>query len=368
MQTLEVALGSRSYPIHIGPELLGRADLYERLPHKTGTLIVTNEVVAPLYLERLKHALPSAQTLVLPDGEVHKTLATAGRIFDALLQHRLGRDCTLVALGGGVIGDLAGFAAATYQRGVNLIQMPTTLLAQVDSSVGGKTGVNHPLGKNMIGAFHQPRAVIADTATLRSLPARELRAGIAEIIKYGLLGDAELFGWLEANIEALLKLDAAALAHAVVRSCAIKARIVAADERESGERALLNLGHTFAHAIETATGYSTWLHGEAVAAGLCMAADLSQRLGWLQGADRERVTALVARAGLPTQPPAGVTSAQLLEHMAHDKKVLAGKLRLVLLRRIGEALVTADFEPRKLEATLECFCSPPASRLPSPAA
>ena len=361
MQTLEVPLGGRSYPIHIGEGLLARAELYQPLLRDSAALIVTNEVVAPLYLDALTRALPGARTLVLPDGEAHKTLATANRIFDALLQHRLGRDATLVALGGGVIGDLTGFAAATYQRGVSFVQVPTTLLAQVDSAVGGKTGVNHPLGKNMIGAFHQPRAVIADTATLRTLPPRELRAGVAEIIKYGLLGDAALFAWLEANVESLLKLDAGALAHAIARSCANKARIVGADERESGERALLNLGHTFAHAIETATHYSAWLHGEAVAAGLCMAADLSQRLGWLSAADRDRAIGLVARAGLPTQPPAGVTEARLLEHMAHDKKVLGGKLRLVLLQGIGQAVVTADFEPRQLEATLKSYCASPAA-------
>jgi 3-dehydroquinate synthase len=361
MAALTVELGDRSYPIHIGPGLLPRAEMFQ--PHLRGgrPFILTNETVAPLYLEPLRSALGGSgvEALVLPDGEAHKTLETAGRIYDALLAGRYARDSVLVALGGGVIGDLTGFAAATYQRGIGFIQVPTTLLAQVDSSVGGKTGVNHPLGKNMIGAFHQPLAVVADTDTLRTLPARELSAGLAEVIKYGLLGDASFFDWLELNMGRLRALEPDALTEAIRRSCANKARIVALDERESGPRALLNLGHTFGHAIETALGYGRWLHGEAVGAGLCMAADLSCRLGWLPAADRDRVIALVARAGLPTRLPAQLTPADFQRLMAHDKKVQAGRLRLVLLKAIGTAVVTADFDPARLAETVAHYCAPP---------
>ncbi len=361
MADLTVELGERSYPIHIGPGLLSRPEMLQ--PHLGGgrPLIVTNTVVAPLYLQTLRSALggPQIEALTLPDGEPHKTIETAGRIFDALLAGHHGRDSVLVALGGGVIGDLTGFAAATYQRGIGFIQIPTTLLAQVDSSVGGKTGVNHPLGKNMIGAFHQPLAVIADTDTLHTLPPRELSAGLAEVIKYGLLGDAPFFDWLELNMERLRALDPAALTEAIQRACANKARIVALDERESGPRALLNLGHTFGHAIETALGYGRWLHGEAVGAGLCMAADLSCRLGWLSADDRDRVITLVARAGLPTRLPAQLTPTDFQRLMAHDKKVQAGRLRLVLLKAIGAALVTADFNPARLTETLAHYCAPP---------
>ncbi len=281
--TLDVDLGVRSYPIHIGPGLIDDPELYR--PHVSGSqvLIVTNEIVAPLYLDRVEQALRGFQLarVVLPDGEKYKNLEVWNRIMDALLENRFARDCTLVALGGGVVGDMAGFAAACYQRGVAFIQVPTTLLAQVDSSVGGKTGVNHALGKNMIGAFHQPRAVIADTDTLSTLPDRELSAGVAEVIKYGLIRDREFFYWLEANIGPLLERDTEALTFAIERSCRNKAEVVAADEREAGQRALLNLGHTFGHAIETGMGYGAWLHGEAVGTGMCMAADLSFRLGWL---------------------------------------------------------------------------------------
>ncbi len=358
MQTLTVPLKERHYPIHIGHNLLGREELYRPHLGQGRALIVTNETVAPLYLDKLARALPAGgECVILPDGEHHKTLATANLVYDALLQHRYGRDCLLLALGGGVIGDLTGFVAATYQRGVNFIQIPTTLLAQVDSSVGGKTGVNHTLGKNMIGAFHQPRAVIADTETLHSLPERELKAGLAEIIKYGLLGDYDFFVWLEANIEALLERAPAALAYAIARACQDKATLVGEDERESGRRALLNLGHTFGHAIETALGYGDWLHGEGVATGLCMAADLSCRLGWISVQDRDRAIALVARAGLPTRPPKGMTPAQFIEHMAHDKKVLAGRLRLVLLKALGQAVITAEFDPASLQQTLASYCA-----------
>jgi 3-dehydroquinate synthase len=361
MTPLIVELGERSYPIHLGSGLLACAEIFN--PHLQGgrPLVVTNETVAPLYLVQVQKALAPGepQALILPDGEAHKTLATAARIYDALLAGGYGRDSVLIALGGGVIGDLTGFAAATYQRGIGFIQVPTTLLAQVDSSVGGKTGVNHPLGKNMVGAFHQPRAVIADTDSLRTLPARELSAGLAEVIKYGLLGDAPFFAWLEQRIDALRALDADTLVEAIRRSCANKARIVAVDERENGPRALLNLGHSFGHAIEAALGYGRWLHGEAVGAGMCMAADLSCRLGWLPPADRDRAINLAQRAGLPTRLPAEIKPADFHRLMAHDKKVRAGRLRLVLLKAIGEAVVTADFAPRLLEETVAHYCAPP---------
>ncbi len=341
MKTLHLELAERSYPIHIGGGLLGRADLLA--PHIAGRqlVVVTNETVAPLYLNKLLAGLQDYQcaSVVLPDGEQYKTLATLNLIFDALLGKKCDRKTTLIALGGGVIGDLTGFAAACYQRGVPFIQIPTTLLAQVDSSVGGKTGVNHALGKNMIGAFYQPRCVIADTDTLRSLPERELCAGIAEIIKYGLIRDKEFFKWLESNMEALRARDPEALIYAIERSCRNKAAVVAADERESGERALLNLGHTFGHAIETGMGYGVWLHGEAIGAGMLMAADLSWRLGWLSAKDRERTEHLLARAGLPTHAPAELSRERFMELMAVDKKVMDGTLRLVLLKAIGAAIV-----------------------------
>ncbi len=355
MTTLTVALGPRSYPIHIGTGLLGRRELLA--PHLAGSqvMVVSNETVAPLYLDRLAPALEGCawDKVVLPDGEQYKTLEVLNRIFDALLARRFARDATLIALGGGVVGDMAGFAAACYQRGVPFVQIPTTLLAQVDSSVGGKTGVNHPLGKNMIGAFYQPRCVIIDTVTLDTLDDRQLRAGIAEVIKYGLLRDAPFFNWLEGNMDALLARDRTALAHAIERSCRNKAEIVAADELERGQRALLNLGHTFGHAIETGLGYGTWLHGEAVAAGMCMAAEMSRRLGWLGEEERRRILALVRRAGLPTRPPGTISVARFLELMAVDKKVRAGRLRLVLLRRIGEAVLTADFDETVLRESIE---------------
>lgn len=351
---LNVALGARSYPITIGTGLIADPACYR--PHIAGrqVMVVTNETVAPLYLERVQAALDGlkVETVVLPDGEVYKTQAVLDRIYDALLGARFGRDGTLIALGGGVIGDMTGFAAACYQRGVAFIQVPTTLLAQVDSSVGGKTGINHPLGKNMIGAFHQPRAVIADTATLATLPDRELSAGLAEVIKYGLIRDPGFFDWLDAHLDGLRARDPAALAEAIRRSCQNKAEVVAADEREAGERALLNLGHTFGHAIETGAGYGTWLHGEAVGAGMCLAADLSARLGWLSPADLQRTRDLIERAGLPTAPPPDLTVERFLELMAVDKKVQGGRLRLVLLRAIGKALVTGDIDPAQLRATL----------------
>lgn len=355
MRTLNVDLGTRSYPIYIGSGLL-QADLIA--PHIPGqhALIVTNDSIAPLYLEQVQAMLSGfdTATVILPDGERYKTLETASRIYDSLLQRRMDRQTTLIALGGGVIGDITGFAAATYQRGVHFIQIPTTLLAQVDSSVGGKTGVNHPLGKNMIGAFHQPRAVLADMDTLTTLPLRELKAGLAEVIKYGLIMDASFLDWLEAHMPQLLAADPAALASAVERSCRNKAAVVGRDERESGERALLNLGHTFGHAIETDTGYESWLHGEAVAVGMLMAARLSQQLGWLSAAEVERIRRLLQAADLPIQPPA-MTPERFRELMAVDKKAVAGRVRLVLLHALGQAVVTADFDDAALEQTLQHF-------------
>lgn len=354
IRTLVVELGERSYPIHIGPGLLARADLLTAPVAGRQVMLVTNETVAPLYLEQVRAAYAGFQceSVVLPDGEQYKEMGTLTRIFDALLQHRHDRRTTVVALGGGVVGDMAGFAAACYQRGVPFIQVPTTLLAQVDSSVGGKTGINHPLGKNMIGAFHQPRAVIADTDVLGTLPDRELRAGVAEVIKYGLIGDPDLFVWLEAHIEEVLARRTDALIHVIERSCRNKAEVVAADELESGMRALLNLGHTFGHAIETGLGYGEWLHGEAVAAGMCAAADLSVRLGRMSPDDRDRTRALVARAGLPVDLPVALDVDRFIELMAVDKKVEAGQLRLVLLDGIGRASVTADFDPQALRQSI----------------
>jgi 3-dehydroquinate synthase len=355
MRTLHVDLGDRSYPIYIGPRLIGDGEIYRRHIVGRQVMVVTNETVAPLYLEAVVGALGGyrVESAILPDGEAYKTLEVLNRVFDALLTHRYDRRCTLLALGGGVVGDMAGFAAACYQRGVSFVQVPTTLLAQVDSSVGGKTGVNHPLGKNMIGAFHQPLCVVADTQTLSTLPDRELSAGLAEVIKYGLIDDPELFRWLEANVAALRARDAEALAYAIERSCRDKALVVAADEREAGRRALLNLGHTFGHAIETGVGYGEWLHGEAVGTGLCLAADLSRRLGWITDAELARVVALVAAAGLPVSPPAGIGTDRFLELMAVDKKVLDGRLRLVLLKGIGDALVTDGFPLQALRETLD---------------
>jgi len=358
MHTLQIELGSRDYPIRIGHGLLGNRRAFAEA-HGRACRLVTDRNVAAHYLEPARQALAldPAHCLVLPAGESQKTWDTAGRVLDWLLESKLPRDGVVIALGGGVIGDLAGFAAAVCQRGVDFLQLPTTLLAQVDSSVGGKTGVNHARGKNLIGAFHQPRAVVTDLDTLKTLPRRELLAGVAEVIKYGLLGDGAFFGQLESSLDALLALDPATLAATVGHCCRMKSRIVEQDERESGRRALLNLGHTFAHAIEAHAGYEGWLHGEAVAVGLCMAADLSQRHGWLSVADAQRAIALVKRAGLPKHPPRGLSPARFLELMGHDKKVKGGRLRLVLMRALGEATVTADFDPARLEQTLEHFCS-----------
>lgn len=354
MKTIEVELGERAYPIHIGDGLLLREDLIR--PHIAGTqvMVVTNEVVAPLYLDALMSSLGDfdRHSLVLPDGESFKNIEILNSIFDALLERRFARDATLVALGGGVVGDITGFAAACYQRGIAYLQVPTTLLAQVDSSVGGKTAVNHRLGKNMIGAFHQPRCVLADTATLQSLPPREFRAGLAEVIKYGLIRDAEFFQWIEANSGAILDLEPEALSFIIERSCRNKAEVVAEDERESGARALLNFGHTFGHAIETGLGYGSWLHGEAVAAGMVLATSMSARLGWISDADARRVQKLLVRTGLPTGLPDGLDGERMLKLMAVDKKVLGGRTRLVLLQSIGRAVVSDEFDPEALRETL----------------
>jgi 3-dehydroquinate synthase len=354
MQTLQVALGDRSYPIFIGSRLTV-AELLLPYIHGQQVMIVSNTTVAPLYLAGYQQALEGAgklvQSCILPDGEQYKTLDTLNLIYDALLSARFNRDCTVLALGGGVIGDMAGFAAASFQRGVNFIQVPTTLLSQVDSSVGGKTGVNHPLGKNMIGAFKQPTVVLADMAQLDTLPDRELSAGLAEIIKYALIRDLDFLQWLEAHMPKLVARDPVLLAEAVYRSCEHKARIVAADEHEHGERALLNLGHTFGHAIESHMGYGNWLHGEAVAVGMLMAADLSMRLGWLSADDVVRVKRVLEAAQLPVDPPA-MSEQDFLGLMMQDKKVLAGQLRLILLKQLGEGEIVKGVDPQLLSQTL----------------
>ncbi|HXS51142.1 MAG TPA: 3-dehydroquinate synthase [Usitatibacter sp.] len=352
---LEVSLGDRSYPVHIGPGLLDDASLFA--PHVAGrtAAIVTNTTVDAMYRPRLAQALERAGArclaIGLPDGEAHKSWQTLDRVFEALLRAQADRRTVLVALGGGVVGDIAGFAAATYQRGIAHLQVPTTLLAQVDSSVGGKTAINHPLGKNMIGAFHQPVAVVADTATLASLPERELGAGLAEVLKYGAIQDAEFLGWIEANADRLLAREPDALGYAIQRSCEIKAAIVAEDERESGARALLNFGHTFGHAIESATGYGNWLHGEAVAAGMALAARFSVAQGRLAKADAERLVRLIARLRLPVKPPA-IPAPVWLEYMGRDKKNEAGRVTLILLERLGHARIVKDAPPAALEEFL----------------
>jgi len=349
MVTIEVGLGGRSYPIHVGAGLLDRADILAAAIPGRDVLVVTNTVVAPLYLERVCNTLSGyrVRQLVLPDGEAHKTLETAGRILDALVQGGYARDATVLALGGGVVGDMAGFAAACYQRGIAFLQAPTTLLAQVDSAVGGKTAVNHPQGKNLIGAFHQPIAVIADTDTLNTLSDRELRAGLAEVIKYGAILDAPFLDWLQENMSALLAREPQALAQAIRRCCELKARVVEQDEKEHGCRAILNLGHTFAHAIETLCGYGQWLHGEAVAAGMVMAADFSVATGLLDPASARRLREIIQQAGLPVSPPV-LLPAAFMQAMSHDKKVLAGRLRLVLLRKLGEAAISDDYPSEEL--------------------
>lgn len=355
MQVLTVNLDDRSYPIYIGEQLLAIPEVLTKHIRGRQVCVVTNATVAPLYLEKLCAALVDYQldSVILPDGESHKTLEVWAGIFDKLLSARHNRTTTLIALGGGVVGDMTGFAAACYQRGVDFIQIPTTLLSMVDSSVGGKTGVNHPLGKNMIGAFYQPQAVLADISLLATLPSRELSAGIAEVIKYGLISDYDFFVWLENNIAALMNADIDALAYAVKRSCENKALVVAQDEREGGLRAILNLGHTFGHAIETAQGYGNWLHGEAVAAGMVMAADLSWRRGAISEAEFARIINLLQRAQLPVKAPADMTPAQFMELMGVDKKVLDGRLRLVLLEAMGKAIITSDIDLAMLQQTFD---------------
>jgi 3-dehydroquinate synthase len=363
MRTLTVALSEQAYDIHIGSGILDSAPLIAEHLSAERVAVVSNSLVAPLYLRRLVASLRAADVrvteIVLPDGEKYKNWETLNSIFDALLAARCDRTTPVIALGGGVTGDLAGFAAATYQRGVPFIQVPTTLLAQVDSSVGGKTGINHPRGKNMIGAFWQPKVVIADTDVLTTLPDRELSAGMAEVIKYGLIRDLPFLQWLETNVERLMKRDAETLAYAIEHSCANKAEVVAGDERETAKdngRALLNLGHTFGHAIETGLGYGEWLHGEAVAAGTVMAAELSRRLGWIDAADVARVRELLVRAKLPVVG-ARLGADRYLDLMGHDKKVLAGRLRLVLLRQMGEAATLADVPVSEIRAAIDACCN-----------
>ncbi len=358
MITLNVNLDERSYPIYIGKNLLDRHELLTRhIPGKS-VLVVSNETVAPLYMAKVEAALDQFKykTLVLPDGEQYKNGETLNKVYDCLLSNQFDRNSTLIALGGGVIGDITGYAAATYQRGVHLIQIPTTLLSQVDSSVGGKTGINHPLGKNMIGAFYQPQAVIADTETLHTLEDRELSAGIAEIIKYGIIRDPDFFKWLETNVDKVLNRNAVALAYAIDRSCKNKAEVVSADERESGQRALLNLGHTFGHAIETGMGYGNWLHGEAVASGMVMAARMSKQLGWINNDELDRIINLIERAHLPVNAPDKLTPDRFLELMAIDKKVSDGVLKLILIKAIGEAVITTDYtEDNLLKAIADSY-------------
>jgi 3-dehydroquinate synthase len=353
-RTLQVALDERSYPIHIGTGLIGQADTLTPYLAGNQVMVVTNETIAPLYLEKLCASLPEhldVRTVVLPDGEQYKTIEQVSRIWDALLEAGFNRRCTLIALGGGVIGDMVGYAAASYQRGVAFIQVPTTLLSQVDSSVGGKTGVNHPLGKNMIGAFWQPKAVLVDIDTLKSLPRRELSAGLAEVIKYGFIRDEAFLSWLEANMPALLDVEPEVVADAIARSCQIKADIVAEDETEQGVRALLNLGHTFGHAIEAHQGYGNWLHGEAVGAGMAMAATLSNRLGWIDEAALARSLAVIESAELPLTAPANMSSEDFLARMRLDKKNIDTRLRLVLLNALGDACVS-DATPVDVLRTL----------------
>ncbi len=354
MQTLNLDLGERSYPIHIGQGLLAQSELLTAHIRGRSCVTVSNGTVAPLYLQAVEHSLVGLRhsAVILPDGEAYKNLEVLNQVYTHLLEHKADRKTTLIALGGGVVGDMTGFAAASYQRGVNFIQIPTTLLAMVDSSVGGKTGVNHPLGKNMIGAFHQPQCVLIDTDTLNTLADRELSAGIAEVIKYGLIRDPAFLQWLDAHMDRLLARDPETLTYAIYRSCQHKAEVVASDERESGARALLNLGHTFGHAIEAAMGYGVWLHGEAVATGMVMAAELSQQMGWITAAEVAYIRHILQRARLPVDPPASMSGDDFMRYMSVDKKVLDGTLRLILMQSLGESVVTADFDPAALKRVL----------------
>lgn len=355
MQTLTVELGDRSYPIYIGAGLLEQAELITPFVGGNSTITVSNETVAPIYLNTLKTNLQGFKNsqVVLPDGESHKTLDVLNQVYTGMLENGCDRRTTLIALGGGVVGDMGGFAAASYQRGINFIQVPTTLLSMVDSSVGGKTGVNHVLGKNMIGAFHQPQCVIIDTNTLSTLNDRELSAGLAEVIKYGLIRDTEFMTWLTDNMPLLMARDPEALSYAIYRSCQHKAEVVADDEREQGQRALLNLGHTFGHAIESGMGYGNWLHGEAVSAGTVMAAELSQKMGWLQQGEVEQIKHLLASANLPIEPPDSLSVSEYQKYMSRDKKVQDGVMNLVLLKNLGEAVLSSDYDPAALNTVLE---------------
>ena len=355
MQTLQLDLGERSYPIHIGQGLLQQPELVTSHIRGKSAVVVSNTTVAPLYLQTTDAMLTGLKhsAAILPDGEEYKNLDTLNQIYTHLLENKADRKTTLIALGGGVVGDMTGYAAASYQRGVNFIQIPTTLLAMVDSSVGGKTGVNHPLGKNMIGAFHQPQCVLIDTDTLNTLADRELSAGIAEVVKYGLIRDPAFLTWLDENMDGLLARDPQTLTYAIYRSCEHKAEVVAADERESGQRALLNLGHTFGHAIEASMGYGQWLHGEAVATGMVMAAQMSQQMGWLGADEVAYVRHILQRARLPVDPPAQMSGEDFARYMSVDKKVLDGTLRLVLMKSLGESIVTADFDPDALKRVLQ---------------
>ncbi|WP_150047363.1 MULTISPECIES: 3-dehydroquinate synthase [Methylomonas] len=367
MNVLQVELNdARSYPIYIGSGLLDNSELLARHIRSKQVVIVSNETVAPLYAGKIAATLADGhqvETVILPDGEQFKTLAYLEKIFDALLAKKFSRNATLIALGGGVIGDMGGFAAACYQRGIAFIQIPTTLLAQVDSSVGGKTGVNHPLGKNMIGAFYQPQCVIADADVLDSLDDRQLSAGLAEVIKYGLIRDPEFLSWLEANMPLLLARDKPTLAYAIERSCANKAEVVGEDEFETGVRATLNLGHTFGHAIETGSGYGNYLHGEAVAIGTCFAADLSRRLGWLNDAEVARIIAILQAARLPVDPPSDMTTEQYIDLMSVDKKNVDGKIRVILLETPGRATLPVNVDLTPLKATLEEYAGSRPSNL-----
>lgn len=354
MEVVTVDLGERSYPIYIGGGVLSSPQLLRQHIHGNQVMVVTNEVVAPLYLQQVLDLLPGLQcdTVILPDGEQHKTLQTMEKIFDGLMGKGHNRTTTLIALGGGVVGDITGFAAASFQRGVNFIQIPTTVLSQVDSSVGGKTGVNHALGKNMIGAFHQPQCVLIDTHTLPTLSAREVAAGLAEVVKYGLIDDAPFFHWLEENMKELVALESTPLIYAIKHACECKARVVAQDEKESGVRALLNLGHTFGHAIETKCGYGEYVHGEAVAIGMNMAADLSHRMGWISLKEAQSVGRLLLEADLPIYPPESMSADDFLSAMALDKKTVNKSLRLILMKPMGQSVITDQFEHVLLRQTL----------------
>lgn len=360
---VEVDLGNRSYPIYIGAGLLDEPGLLQRHVHGKRVLVVTNTTIAPIYLDKVVHALTyknvnvTVESVILPDGEKYKNMETLMKVFDKAIESRLDRRCTFVALGGGVIGDMCGYAAASYLRGVNFIQIPTTVMAMVDSSVGGKTGINHSLGKNLIGAFYQPQCVLIDTNTLKTLPGRELASGLAEVIKYGLIRDAKFFEWQEQNMQALMARDPDALTNAIKRSCENKAEVVSLDEKESGLRATLNLGHTFGHAIETGFGYGQWLHGEAVAAGMVMAVDMSCRLGWIDDSIVKRVHKILQQAKLPTAPPETMTVDMFKSVMAVDKKVADGLLRLILLKGpLGNCIFTGDYDRKALDETLHAFC------------